>query len=253
MPKVLLLRDNKDSYQSIFEAAGYTTHFLPVLEHNLLNLDTLKQTVIKTRHSGLIVTSQRAVEAWHTALKEVESTIAHYWTQIPVYTVGQTTAAALQNGFHEKVNIIGAEQSGNAENLAQLIIAAPQSNDQNLLYLTGDKTRDVIANRLSAHAIPHKLLQVYETTVRHNFTRKLCNVVQQEWDWIVMFSPSGVDASLPTIKNFYGDQISIKVAVIGPTTLQHLQTEHHLKAHACAEKPTPEALLEAIQNSQKSE
>lgn len=67
---------NSDGYENIFSSLSYKCIFLPVLSHNLLNIEELTKILEngpEKKYWGVIVTSQRAIEslklAWNNAFK----------------------------------------------------------------------------------------------------------------------------------------------------------------------------------------
>src|SRR5579859_5742958 len=145
-----------------------------------------------------------------------------------VYTVGPATALAITK-LHFST-IVGAD-TGNGASLANLIIQtfrrdhalsipvsqpfsqpppSPTESTQRLprlplLFLVGDKRRDIIPRRLAEESIALEELTVYETTVAETFDEELDSVMKDtttdgEIEWIVFFSPSGAEVALDKMK-----------------------------------------------------
>ena len=178
-----------------------------------------------------------------------------------VYTVGPATALALAK-LHFST-ILGAD-TGNGTALATMIvqtckrekplfteISATQKvvPDLPLLFLVGDKRRDIIPKRLSEENIPLEELLVYETTVASTFEEELDQVLNDDQDgeveWIVFFSPSGAEIALEKMKKI---PHRIKVATIGPTTEEYLRTEWNLTPDVVSAKPEPNSMVLGILN-----
>ncbi|KAJ1985446.1 uroporphyrinogen-III synthase [Dimargaris cristalligena] len=78
------------------------------------------------------------------------------------------------------------------------------------------------------------------------------------WDWVVFFSPSGVDATWPAIVNTCAKETSRRrarglcspplprLATIGITTANHLQSQYHVEPEVVASQPNPECLVAEI-------
>jgi uroporphyrinogen-III synthase len=187
-----------------------------------------------------------------------------------VYTVGPATALALTK-LHFST-IVGAD-TGNGTVLANLIVqtyrrdhplslsssqppseTAPTTTinppELPLLFLVGDKRRDIIPNRLASENIPLHELTVYETTVASTFDEELDQVMNDTTDgpieWIVFFSPSGAEVALDKMKKL---ERKIKVATIGPTTEEYLRKEWSVVPDMVARKPEPVSMVQGILES----
>jgi uroporphyrinogen-III synthase len=176
-----------------------------------------------------------------------------------VFTVGPATALALTK-LHF-TTIVGAD-TGHGGALANLIVQSHRrdqslstypeksSNDISqlpLLFLVGDKRRDIIPKRLEAENIPLEELVVYETTVVSTFDEELDRVFNDMTDgdieWIIFFSPSGAEVALEKLKNMTH---RIKIATIGPTTEDYLKKEWDLTPDMVATKPEPISMVKGI-------
>jgi uroporphyrinogen-III synthase len=186
-----------------------------------------------------------------------------------VYTVGPATALAITK-LHFST-IVGAD-TGNGAALANLIIqtfrrdhalsltTSSQTSFRGssgtesiglpqlpLLFLVGDKRRDIIPKRFAEEKIPLTELTVYETTVASTFDDELDQVMNDttdgEIDWIVFFSPSGAEVALDKMKRL---RRKIKVATIGPTTEEYLVKEWDVVPDMVAKKPEPVSMVQGI-------
>jgi uroporphyrinogen-III synthase len=176
-----------------------------------------------------------------------------------VYTVGPATARALIKLRFS--TIVGAD-TGNGGALANLLIQTFQrdgslaTNGTNesaelprppLLFLAGDKRRDIIPKRLAADNIRLEELIIYETTVASTFDEELDRVLEDETDgdieWIVFFSPSGAEVALEKLKR---SNRKIKIATIGPTTEEYLRKEWSLIPDMVSAKPEPISMVRGI-------
>lgn len=139
------------------------------------------------------------------------------WRGTPFYVVGTRTADSLrpQPGpgcerlYPYEANILGAEESGNAEKLAQFIIRDVQARRERdrsrtplpLLYLTGDKTLGTIKKKLDdTGEIITDLVQVYETRARADLGVEIAKTVGSigECRTPVMIRLCVIDARLST-------------------------------------------------------
>ena len=289
MPRAILLKTKSvpdDPYDTAFrEKTPLIPVFVPVLVHQRVNESQLRSILENEPHehyTALIITSQRAVEAIDDASKTLSgissSRVSLMIEQqlrrlrgMTVYTVGPATALALTK-LHFST-IVGAD-TGNGTVLANLIVQTfrrdhplpPSSShlqsetpspstsinppQKPLLFLVGDKRRDIIPNRLASENIPLEELTVYETTVASTFDEELDQVMKDtrdgEIEWIVFFSPSGAEVALEKMKRM---ENKIKVATIGPTTEEYLRKEWGIVPDMVARKPEPVSMVQGILES----
>lgn len=195
-----------------------------------------------------------------------------YLTDVPVYSVGPATTRALKAVPQEPPLQVFGEHTGNGDNLAHFILEHYPSwyHDRteglpSLLFLVGEQRRDIIPKTLMDENLPkEKRIQVDEVVVygtgvmesfSQDFARRLHETQKRDMVWIVVFSPTGCDAMLrglglldestgkakpkaPTRTSF--------IATIGPTTQKYLKKTFNFDADVCAEKPSPEGVLEGI-------
>ena len=195
---------------------------------------------------------------WHasnwilaTVRLELTADTILWWNNIPFFVVGKATAKAVS-----ELNFmpVGAEHSGNADLLADYIVSyyaqnKPDLENQStkLLFLVGDKRRDVIPKRMSQEGIGVDELLVYETRPNEQFEALLKDALDsgKPFDCVVFFSPSGVGITIESLCKWKVIP-NAKVAAIGPTTANHLQGQMQIKVDAVAKKPDAASLAEAI-------
>ncbi|KAI4139052.1 MAG: hypothetical protein LQ340_008028, partial [Diploschistes diacapsis] len=230
----------QDSYHDVLSSHAdpiFRPHFLPVLTHvfsatalsSLSSLFSSPESFF-ARYDGLILTSQRAVQALGEALqtkregaaekeqgagsgrgKGQRRAVPHTGTDATgprnpiVYVVGPATAAAaralLSPPFPE-LTILGSE-TGSGAALASYILAARRSSPDNneappppakkkpLLFLVGEQRRDVIPKTLqSASLSAEERIPVEERVVYESSTR-----TQFEGDFARALAELGSDAA----------------------------------------------------------
>ncbi|KNC99886.1 uroporphyrinogen-III synthase HEM4 [Spizellomyces punctatus DAOM BR117] len=266
-PTILFCRGRSDedaenvqnAYETLFAASGFQCIFVPVLGHVCTNLDELTVILTEREHEygGFIATSKRALEAlkicWGRAVdtvKDFEQTAGGNWRNKPFYVVGKATGAAARDAGFKPVG----ECAGTADVLSDIIINEGRPSAP-LLFLAGDKARDVLPQRLSAANIPLEKVMVYRTGPLPDFEAVLAAQIagcsrDTDIDWVVFFSPSGVDVALASLREMTWWS-KVRCASIGPTTSRRLQDEQ-VKVSAEAGTPCPEALLAAVLQTSKS-
>ncbi|EPQ26328.1 uncharacterized protein PFL1_05977 [Pseudozyma flocculosa PF-1] len=135
-----------DERQQEHEIEYCVTSF-PILSHDLVNTDALADRLLKghpdphdptsrTPYRGVIVTSQRAVEAYVAAGQRAYQSLRSQgrstsdsptlWTRIPFFAVGPATATALRNvplaPWLRPRLVMGGEATGTGEALANYVI-----------------------------------------------------------------------------------------------------------------------------------
>ncbi|CAG8692418.1 12623_t:CDS:2 [Cetraspora pellucida] len=246
-----------DEYEIKLATLSYTSIFLPVLSHVFVNVEELSKILThgpEKKYWGFIATSQKAVKglklAWNNSFNDVteagsfgrEKTL---WKSLPFFVVGKATAKAADD---LNLNTLGLK-SGNSESLAEYIIQFHGESNPTalpLLFLTGDKRLDKLPTRLSEAGIKLEELLVYETRPYGNFSTELENIVKKnrQIDWIVFFSPSGVDVALENLMKLDLWK-TVKIACIGKTTGDYLE-KNGIKVHVISPRPEPESLTCSI-------
>ncbi|EXX51966.1 uncharacterized protein OCT59_029628 [Rhizophagus irregularis] len=266
---ILLLKEkqiqadsNVDIYEQKFRELGnYKILYLPLLEHSLVNINELTNILkneADNKYRGVITTSQRAVEglkiAWEQSFfsSDEKKDVLDKWKKLPYFVVGKSTAKAIRE---LNVNPFG-DESGSSEILADYIIkyfscsSQERENSQQLklLFLVGDKRKDYLPNKLVESGFILKELLIYETRPNSLFPNELDKLLNYEKkiDWVVFFSPSGVDISLELLKNKLFEENDIKIASIGKTTSNHLEKIKKINVNITSPKPDAESLAKSI-------
>ena len=228
-PLVLLLREARepDPYVAALDAAGFEARCEPVLRFEFIERDTLAETMGRAdAFAGLILTSPRAADALH-GLDLAD------WRAKPTFVVGPATAEAARSlGLRTE-----GEEAGQAEELAERIAA--RLFEVPLLFLCGDRRRDVLPDRLRAAGLAVEERVVYRTHIDASALRETAGGLPE---WVVFFSPSGVDAVREVVASSWN---RARKAAIGSTTADALRAAGFAPA-AVAAAPTPEALAAAL-------
>ena len=153
------------------------THHLPVLTTSFTDTPTLAATIQlgpTERYAGVIVTSQRAVDAWSLASTgpspDPQCSTPASWCSIPFFVVGPATASALAPLLPSPPPAFFGSSTGTAALLAATIASHfPTPPPLPLLYLTGDKNRDTLPSALERAGLATHRVQVYETAVVDDF------------------------------------------------------------------------------------
>ena len=254
-PLVYLFRTptEPDPYEEALENAGFRCRPVPVLDFELVNGEALRAALAHPdRYAGLILTSPRAAEALAEALPWLPNQSAA-WMAKPVFAVGPRTSEALRRlGFQPC-----GEEAGSADALADVLERHAAEVEGALLFLCGDRRRETLPERLRGSGIAFEECVVYRTVERAPFERP-----GESPDWMVFFSPSGVEAVQRTPQepvlatrdegklSGIDERAPVKIAAIGPTTAEALRRAG-LVPDVIAEAPTPEVLAGALASHER--
>ncbi|KAG7173856.1 uroporphyrinogen-III synthase-like [Homarus americanus] len=239
--------ESNSQYISILTASGFSPVHVPVLSFQFCNQVPLKNALqIPQNHSGIIFTSQRAVEA----VAEIYSTLSvschHTWSEKKIFVIGEATGSAVQKLL--KLSYTGQE-SGNAQQLAPIIIKETEAFDKPLLYPCGNLGRDELPKLLVKHDRDFRALTVYETSQHPQLKSVIQKLIStgQLPTYMVFFSPSGVNFTLSILKSLSVDITGVKMVAIGPTTNTAL-VQQNIPVSGICPSPTPEGLLHVLKS-----
>ncbi|KAK6210773.1 uroporphyrinogen-III synthase [Pestalotiopsis sp. IQ-011] len=291
---VLLLKTKSvpnDTYEELFstprDGLDFDPIFVPVLQHQFLQdgmnsfRDLLRNGKISNKegaeYGGLIFTSQRAVEGFAKLVEEGHDD--EQWPNlhdVPIYTVGPATTRALRAVPQSPPLQVFGENTGNGDALAPYIQEhygawyADRPTKPPLLFLVGEKRRDIIPSALMDPALPPARrirvdeAVVYGTGVMESFPADFAAVLGRTAGarrrWVVVFSPTGCDGMLEGLgmldaatgrveqgkAESGADGRSTSIATIGPTTRTFLNKTFGYEPDVCAETPSPEGVWKGI-------
>ncbi|KAL8291311.1 hypothetical protein RQP46_002289 [Phenoliferia psychrophenolica] len=281
---------HSDQYHSTINLPSHT-HHLPVLSFQPTNPTLLSSTILlgpTDRYSGVIITSQRAVQAWVSASPAPSSSPLANWDSIPFFVVGPATFTAIAKLPGPIPQLVGAT-TGTGLVLANDILDHFSTSSSPpptlpILYLTGDKNRETIPEVLEKAGFKLERQQVYETAVADDFEHRLDVLLhlissspsspsppsEEKTIWFALFSPSGAkpcvallrqrgllppsasspsSPTLPEPTQKSNHTFKVRLACIGPTTQSYLEDDEQLSVDAVALSPEPEELVRAIVNA----
>ena len=287
---ILLLKDRSlnqspDPYESLFTPPQYISHTIPVLHYEYPNsqgIETILSTALSP-YGGIIFTSPRAVHAFNISLKKLENGERTEELdrlkdiKLPFYVVGPATAELVkqvQKKYFPNC-IVQGEEAGNGEKLAKFILESYQlekkhgGNRDSLLFLCGEKRRDVIPKMLMDEELGAKKIFVEEMVVYVSYeVSGLAEKVRAVWEgvdktkrfWVLMCSPNGSEIVLRTLGLIDERTLAavtpidtrVRVVSIGPTTRDYLRKTFGFEVDVSAEIPSPEGVMRAIEAYEES-
>ncbi|XP_011314418.1 uroporphyrinogen-III synthase [Fopius arisanus] len=239
------LTEGQDSYATAFEGAGYSCQVLTAISFSFVNTQKLRDCLeTPESYSGLILTSQRAVEAIKKSISE--NPLKTLWKELPVYCVGPATENLVRNTL-DLPNCMGSE-SGNAQELAKFIISHHNRDNKSLLYPCSGIARETIQRMLEEAEISVEKITAYETRPSETLENDLLDIMKVSPQIAVFFSPSTAK-NVMAIAGKHNLIARIKAVAIGPVTAEALK-ELGLRIYATAAKPDSQALLKSIEEAQ---
>lgn len=248
MSVVWLLKSCEESdsrYRDTLTQNGFSPVHIPVLSFKYCNQGPLKNSLENPQdHSGIIFTSQRAVEAVAEIYSKLSISCHHAWSEKKVFVIGEATGRAVQRLL--KLSFVGQE-SGNAQQLAPIIIRETVAFDKPLLYPCGNLGRDELPKLLVKHDRDFRALTSYETSQHPQLKYTIQKAISEMPTYMVFFSPSGVNFTLPVLKSLGVDVTGVKIIAIGPTTNTAL-VDQNIPVSGVCPSPTPEGLLHVLKS-----
>eukprot|EP00731_Ephydatia_muelleri_P011725 Em0006g619a len=233
------------------QEAGFSVKFIPTLHFDFVSQRELSDAVSNLSHySGLILTSQTAVEACSRALPVG---VPKGWSSMPIFVVGTATAEAA----HSQLAVIPEGGThGTAKLLAGAIIEYFKGVDRAelkpLLFPCSDLHMETLPSILQEAGLPLRSIVSYQTVPHPDLQRCLQEEEKEEEKailphtkaWFVFFSPSGVQFVSQLARPLL-EAGGTKLAAIGSTTAEAMK-KVGLRVSAVAAVPTPQSLVSAM-------
>ncbi|OWF51001.1 Uroporphyrinogen-III synthase [Mizuhopecten yessoensis] len=251
---VLLLKSGKgdqdeDPYQKLLTNAGFNTVLCPVLTFDFLNLDLYEDQLSKPdEYSAIVFTSQQAVKATEMVLDSLSGEGMQPLDRWTCFVVGQATATeARRLGFLPQ-----GKDSGSAEVLSEIILKDVRPKSKPILYPCGNLKRDTLPKKMKENGVDLHEVTVYRTIPRDDIEKCIHDIVRTEGtpSYMVFFSPSGVEATLPVLESSWFAKDHVKYISIGRTTSQAM-SNHLVPVTGVCSHPDPHSLLETIRTDNR--
>ncbi|CAG9862648.1 unnamed protein product [Phyllotreta striolata] len=232
---------SSDKYEALLQSNQIDATTVNTLVFDFVNLDLLAKNLQNFEdYSGIIFSSPRCVNAVYLACKQFNCDLS-LWRQKNNFAVGTKTA---QDSLDKlRIECKGAD-SGSAVNLAKEIIKEKTNYRKPFLYPHGSLKTDTLTAELEKENICLDGILVYHTKENPNIEEEMKKSTQNFQnipEFLVFFSPSGVQATLSYLSHFTDS----KVIAIGPTTETALK-EKNIQVSGVAKQPTPQDVLDQI-------
>ncbi|CAO1414071.1 unnamed protein product [Diamesa hyperborea] len=234
--------DQSDKYVDLLEK-HFKVISIPTLDFVYKNLDELKEKLENaSRYSGIIFTSPRSINAVVKSLKNDK--LPEDWKSLKNYSVGESSHDLAQSLLNLDTH---GNEAGNAKELAKIIAKDNEqiAQEKPLLFPSGNLKQDILEKSLSSHEIHLTPIEIYETIPHTSLTTAINELKNDNVDFIVYFSPSGLKFTHPILIDCKIDLKLIKLIALGPSSKKAIE-DLNLKCYAMCDKPTPESLLQTL-------
>lgn len=240
MKKVVLFKSQSEEYKEAFGERQYDAVFVEPLQFEAVNAAKLSTLLLQHEHSGLVLTSPRAVDAAAACWDPARFIL---WNTKRIYTVGESTARKIKASLGLDAH---GSSSGNAENLAKLI-AQENPKGSSLLFPCGNLRSETLPTILGEAQISVNALTVYETKENVNLRQDLIELdALHKPCCLVFFSPSGCEYIHRQLQTFRNNLSQLPRFAIGNSTAHKIENLG-LEIAGVATKPTPDCLVESVQ------
>lgn len=246
MKKIWLLKSESpnQSYEELLLENEFVVKSIPTLEFEYLCKEEIETALNSPdEFGGIVFTSIRGVQSVSDIFVSLSDSVKEKWKSKLVFVVGQATEKSVKENL--KLDSMGSE-AGNAKQLGEVIIRNFQPTFKPLLYICGNLKRDDLPNILESQNFKFKLITSYKT-VKHKNLEKTISLQLHEAipDYIVFFSPSGVDFAFPIFSELQLDINTVRIIALGPSTNAALLS-NKIDVYGVCREPTPKGLLDIL-------
>lgn len=252
---VLLFRQEEEPHDKYHTRFGENSNInnvssIPVLSFEFCNLDRVKSFIENIEnYSGVIFTSRRAITAFQQTISDAELQKVRSLEDFCIYVVGLSSEECVKQ---LGLSSIGAD-TGNAKELAGVIINEQSTAIKPLMFLCGNLARETIPARLTQNKIPNECISCYKTVPDQQFEQNLRTyLANYQPNIVVFFSPSGAEFYFKKIRTLIAGFGNVKVVCIGDYTREALERLGQT-VHSVAAKPSPDGLYDAVEKIMNKE
>ncbi|XP_074615564.1 uroporphyrinogen-III synthase-like isoform X3 [Acropora palmata] len=221
--------ETQTNASQVLRENGMKPFSIPVLSFQFDNQQQLVQKLREPYHfRGMVLTSQRAVEAMERCVNDLISREA-------------LDKLGLESTGHE---------AGSAEALVPVILHSVRQGHDPLLFPCGNLRRETIPTEMEKAGIPLDSVQVYRTCADLNIEQSLEDLIKEKGvpSYAVFFSPSGVNFTAEIVSSFTKWWSKVELVAIGKTTEQAMKNKQWTVT-AVADQPNTQALAQCIVKS----
>ena len=198
----------KSPYYDIAERFGVELVFRPFIKvEGITAREFRTQKVSINDYTAVIFTSRHAIDHFFTLAKELRANISE---DMKYFCVTETIALYIQKYVQYRKRKVFFGSSGKVDDLLPMMI---KHKNERYLVPQSDVHNDSIARLLDSKKLQHRECVMYRT-VSNDFTEE--EVKTFDYDMLLFFSPSGIEALTKNFPSF--EQGDIAIATFGPTT-----------------------------------
>jgi len=200
----------KSPYYDIAEKFGVELVFRPFVKVEGLTAKEFRtQKVNILDYTAIVFTSRHAIDHFFNLAKELRVAIPE---DMKYFCVTETISLYIQKYVQYRKRKVFFGTTGKIDDLLPTMV---KHKTENYLVPMSDVHNDSIAQMFNSKKLQHKECVMYRT-VSNDFSPE--EVKSFDYDMLIFFSPSGIEALTKNFPNFKQDNIAI--ATFGPATAQ---------------------------------
>lgn len=198
----------KSPYFDIAERFGVEMVFRPFIKvEGMTAREFRTQKISILDFTAIVFTSRHAIDHFFTLAKELRVTIPE---TMKYFCVTETIALYIQKYVQYRKRKVFFGSSGRVDDLLPTMV---KHKAEKYLVPQSDVHNDSLTRLLDSKKLNHTECVMYKT-VSNDFTEE--EIQNFDYDMLIFFSPSGIEALTKNFPNF--DQGDIAIATFGPAT-----------------------------------
>ncbi|MBR6319628.1 MAG: uroporphyrinogen-III synthase [Prevotella sp.] len=198
----------KSPYFDIAERFGVEMVFRPFIKvEGMTAREFRTQKISISDFTAVVFTSRHAIDHFFTLAKELRVVIPE---TMKYFCVTETIALYIQKYVQYRKRKVFFGSSGRVDDLLPMMV---KHKTEKYLVPQSDVHNDSLTKLLDSKKLNHTECVMYKT-VSNDFTEE--EIKNFDYDMLVFFSPSGIEALTKNFPNF--DQGNIAIATFGPAT-----------------------------------
>ena len=198
----------KSPYFDIAERFGVEMVFRPFIKvEGMTAREFRTQKISISDFTAVVFTSRHAIDHFFTLAKELRVVIPE---TMKYFCVTETIALYIQKYVQYRKRKVFFGSSGRVDDLLPMMV---KHKTEKYLVPQSDVHNDSLTKLLDSKKLNHTECGMYKT-VSNDFTEE--EIKNFDYDMLVFFSPSGIEALTKNFPNF--DQGDIAIATFGPAT-----------------------------------
>jgi len=204
---------DKSPYYDIAKESDVELVFRPFIKVEGLTAKEFRQQKINILdHSAVVFTSRHAIDHFFRLAKEMRVNIPE---TMKYFCVTETIALYIQKYVQYRKRKVFFGTTGKIQDLVPTM--AKHKTERYLVPLS-DVHNDDVKNQLDEKKLQHTECYMYRT-VSNDFSEE--EVKKFDYDMLIFFSPTGIEALTKNFPNF--DQGDIRIGTFGPSTAKAVE------------------------------